>query len=156
VNITIQVTGLDELIKKVNDPALIGEPMRGFFNKSTVTIQRNVQLLTPVDQGRLYSSITTEVDLSPMPQYGKVGTNLQPHYAPDVEFGTRPHWPPISAIQGWANRHGIPVFLVARKIARYGTKGKFMFRDGAKRSMGDIGIFLANAASEIESRWGRK
>lgn len=43
-------------------------------------------------------------------------------YAAVQEYGSKPHWPPISALEGWAQRHGIPAFLVARKIATEGTK----------------------------------
>lgn len=39
-----------------------------------------------------------------------------------VERGTRPHWPPIAALAGWARRHGRNAFLVARAISRYGTR----------------------------------
>lgn len=50
-------------------------------------------------------------------------------YAAFVEYGTRPHTPPVSALQGWADRHGIPVWLVVRKIQREGTEPRFMWRD---------------------------
>lgn len=50
-------------------------------------------------------------------------------YATYVEHGTRPHFPPIAALQGWADRHGIPVWAVARKIAREGTEPRWMFRN---------------------------
>lgn len=40
-----------------------------------------------------------------------------------VEFGRRPgKQPPIKEIEGWAKRHGIPAYLVARKIGQKGTK----------------------------------
>lgn len=51
-------------------------------------------------------------------------------YAPYVEFGTRPHHPPPSALAGWARRHGMPgaEFAIARKIAERGTKPQpFLF-----------------------------
>jgi len=45
-------------------------------------------------------------------------------YAPYIEFGTRPHWPPISKIRAWCIRKGLgagAAFVVARKIAERGT-----------------------------------
>lgn len=51
------------------------------------------------------------------------------NYAVFVEEGTRPHFPPREALQGWADRHGIPVFLVQRKIAREGTDPRYFWRD---------------------------
>ncbi len=51
----------------------------------------------------------------------RVGPSLW--YAYFQEYGRKPGKPPpISAIQGWANRHGIPPFLVARAIGRKGVK----------------------------------
>lgn len=50
-------------------------------------------------------------------------------YAIFVEKGTRPHFPPIRKLQGWADRHGIPVWAVALKIAREGTEPRHMWRD---------------------------
>ena len=53
---------------------------------------------------------------------GIVGSNVV--YAPFMELGTRPHWPPRSALEVWARRHGTTAFLVCRAIARRGTKAR--------------------------------
>jgi hypothetical protein len=47
-----------------------------------------------------------------------------------LEDDTRPHFPPWKApsLIQWAAAHGIPAFLVARKISRYGTKGRHIWR----------------------------
>ena len=54
-----------------------------------------------------------------------------------VEVGTRPHFPPPAALEGWVRRRlGIPpgrqarelAFLIGRKIARQGTAGRFFFQ----------------------------
>ena len=53
-----------------------------------------------------------------------------------VEVGTRPHFPPPAAIEGWVRRRlGVTndrqarelAFLIGRKIARTGTPGRFLF-----------------------------
>lgn len=41
-----------------------------------------------------------------------------------VNDGTRPHRPPISAIEGWAKRKGINPWAVAHSIATYGTEAQ--------------------------------
>jgi hypothetical protein len=46
-----------------------------------------------------------------------------------IEKGTKPHRPPVSALQGWADRHGIPVWAVVRKIEREGTEPRWIWRD---------------------------
>lgn len=48
---------------------------------------------------------------------------------PFREYDTRPHWAPFgpgSDIAQWAAEHGIPAFLVARKIAQEGTQGNHL------------------------------
>jgi hypothetical protein len=45
------------------------------------------------------------------------------------ENDVRPHfppWKPGTTLAAWANAKGIPPFLVARKIARDGTKGNYI------------------------------
>ncbi len=43
-------------------------------------------------------------------------------YAIFLDEGTKPHFPPISSIEGWAKRKGINPWALAKKIERYGTK----------------------------------
>ena len=153
--IEITITGMDELIQKVgNTPELLGEPLRNFFNHSTMTLQRNAQMLTPVDTGRLRASETTEIDSSPIPLWGRTGTNV--YYGIFVEEDTIPHWPPVNALRGWATRHGMNPFLLARAISRRGTKGKHMFSQSLASNKENISNFLQNAAYEIETKWGSK
>lgn len=42
-------------------------------------------------------------------------------YGAYVESGTRPHFPPISAITPWANQMGIPPWALAISISKKGT-----------------------------------
>lgn len=59
--------------------------------------------------------------------YGKLESSTP--YAPMVEFGTRPHWPPWKSpdFQAWARKRGLNAFLVARSISRKGTKANPFF-----------------------------
>ena len=72
-----------------------------------------------VDTGRLIDSITTRVSKN----VGIVGTNVE--YAPYIEFGTSAHFPPVAALEEWAQRKfrkkGIG-FVIARAISRRGTQ----------------------------------
>lgn len=53
--------------------------------------------------------------------------------SPFIEFGTAPHFPPPSALEPWARRHGFEdaragAFLIARAIAERGTPARpFLF-----------------------------
>lgn len=78
---------------------------------------------------------------------GGISTNIA--YALPVEFGSKPHWPPLAPIEFWVRRklqvpakkaRGI-AFLVARKIARRGTEPRRIFALGledAKPRMREI------------------
>lgn len=55
---------------------------------------------------------------------GSVVWGYAAEYARYVEEGTRPHWPPVSALRGWARRvlgDESAAWAVARKIAAEGT-----------------------------------
>ncbi len=120
---------------------LQGEPMVEAMRDSTLLVQRSGRQYASVDTGRWRASITPEVRVSHAEVVGVVGSNLV--YAPFAHDGSRPHWPPISAIQAWVHRKGIGgtvrgqgrvsrasssveagiAYLIARRIARRGTKG---------------------------------
>lgn len=130
LQITIESADLERIREKLNQNIHI-PPAQRFIRRASQRIRAEVVTRTPVDTGNLRSRITiTESDNG---LTATVGTNV--HYAPHVEFGTRPHWPPLSALQPWARRHGFPAgrrgaFLVARAIARRGTKARRMFQQG--------------------------
>ena len=106
---------------------LHGAPMLNAMRTATLIVQRDAKINAPVDTGRLRASITPEVRLDGDTVQGVVGSNVV--YAPFLEMGTRPHFPPLAALQVWASRHGTSAFLVARAIARRGTKAhKFLTR----------------------------
>jgi HK97 gp10 family phage protein len=96
------------------------KPMKGAEEVLVRAARKN----TPVDTGALRNSITAKVTAHGNHITGVIGSNLK--YAMAVEKGTRPHFPPIHAVEGWARRHGIKAFLVARAISRRGTKGHHM------------------------------
>ena len=107
----------------------LGENVReGYVNK----LIRNGR---PTTENTLASTVTSQVEVNGTTY--SVVLNLQ-EYWKYVEEGTRPHWPPPSAILHWIevkpviprpDENGrIPTpkqlaYLIGRKIAREGTKG---------------------------------
>ena len=90
--------------------------------------------------GELARSVTREVISSGQDGAVSVGRVFlgapADEYGLFVETGTRPHFPPPAAIEGWVRRRlGITddrqarevAFLIGRKIARSGTPGRFLF-----------------------------
>lgn len=108
----------------------LGENVRrGYVNK----LVKNGH---PTQENTLASTVTSEVIVKGT-TYEVVLNNLQDYWK-YVEEGTRPHWPPISAIAHWIQikpviprpdeKGRIPsqqslAFLISRKIAREGTQG---------------------------------
>lgn len=154
MEIKFRIEGSERLQKAFKDPRLVQGPIRRFLEKSGRTVEGAAKENVVVDTGRLRSSITTKVETD----RAIVGSNVK--YAPYVEFGTRPHFPPLSAMQPWARRHGFPAgmrgaFLVARKIAKRGTEAKPFLLPAFNKSAGAIRRFLEDAANEIERRFSR-
>lgn len=82
-----------------------------------------------IDLGELHRGIHHKTKSS----FDEIETTIKPSekadkYAIFVEKGTRPHRPPVKALQGWADRHGIPVWAVVRKIEREGTEPRHIFK----------------------------
>jgi hypothetical protein len=74
---------------------------------------------------------------------------------PFREYDTTPHWPPFgpgSSLANWSDAHGIPPFLVARKISRVGTKGNQIVTNTAKQYRSRI----SQAIQEALHNWLRE
>lgn len=68
---------------------------------------------------------------------------------PFREEDTRPHWPPFgkgSSLANWAEARGIPPFLVARKISRFGTTGNHIFGRARQQHQSAIDQAIQNAS----------
>jgi HK97 gp10 family phage protein len=123
VKMSVTVNGLketQEYLKGIGDK-FTGRGMWLGMKEATMKVTRDAKQLAPVDTGRLRASITPSVRGTKVVE-GIVGSNVK--YAPYMELGTKRFWPPISALEPWARRHGIPAFLVARSIARYGIAAR--------------------------------
>lgn len=132
------------------------------LQEATLHAEANVELRTPTGySGHLKASISSQLmtDLVGF-MVGTVSTPLI--YAPAAEKGSRPHFPPIEALTGklesldlWARQKELSAFAVAKGIAKKGTKGKHMFKEGMKASRAGVyAIFIAKAQEYINSLKG--
>ena len=138
----------DELLQALQDPGLIEVPLKDFLYRSALTVEGQAKMLAPVDTGRLRASITTFLE----PRRAMVSATA--FYAPYVEYGTRPHFPPVSALRPWAKRHGnMSAWALARAIARRGTRPHPFMAPGARASLSSIQGFLSDMAEDIATRW---
>lgn len=114
----VRITGVKETVAKLKAyDARKQQGIRRVVADSAFSIESKAKGRTPVDTGRLRSSITSDFKDSGF----TAATKAAAFYAIYVEFGTSPHFPPVSALRGWAKRHGTNEWAVARGIARRGT-----------------------------------
>jgi hypothetical protein len=149
----MRVEGMDEVILGFRKgPRIFKQERKRAYVRVIDHIVPRIQAHTPVDKRTLHDAIEGRLednDGTIVIDAGKVPSVI----ALSVEGGARPHWPPWgpgSALAGWAARKGIPVFLVARAIARRGTIKRFdyggaeMFRKGFEESEGFINREIGN------------
>lgn len=111
------------------------------LDKSANNIWRKSKEMSPVDTNTLRGSIS--INKSRREFKRAVGSSVK--YAVFVHEGTRPHFPPIKALEGWARRHKISPFVVARSIARKGTKAVPFLEKPLNESFKDIVGFIEEA-----------
>ena len=151
-DVDVEVKGLIELQKKMDQMVkdVHGEPILNAMRDSTLQLQRDARIFAPVNIGRLQSSIVPAIRATPDTVEGVVGTDVD--YAPYMEFGTRPHFPPIAALQVWADRHGVSAFLVARAIARRGLAPRRYMQRSFEKNKSAIERRFERAIAEIVNK----
>lgn len=127
---TIRVEGLDEVVDSFRRAdGLLDREGRSYLRDMGIygvkQSQINILNAGSVDTNELIQGMHYELrgltaTIRPSDEADK--------YAIYVEEGTRPHTPPVKALQGWADRHGIPVWAVIRKIQREGTEATHIFK----------------------------
>ena len=147
--ITVHVEGLDAAIAKLT-PQRANGPIGRFLDRGAIYIQSRAKENAPVDTGRLRGSIGVE---SPSDRQRVIGGNTD--YAEYVETGTRPHFPPPSALAGWAARHGggDPRAL-AFHIAKAGTKAHPYMKPAAESGESFVKSLIPTLAAELEAVYG--
>lgn len=145
-SIAIRIEGLDELRRKLQGHRA-DQPVNRFLDRGAGYIEGTARKKAPIDTGRLHNSIGVE---TPGDRVRSIGTNLA--YAKDVEFGTRPHYPPLTPLFGWAKRHGgMDPFALQQSIGMWGTPAQPYMQPAVDESESKIAALVPILASEIES-----
>jgi len=129
MKIDIKLTGDKEIAAKFK--ALAGKSIKELeraVTESAVYVEGEAKEKAPVLTNRLRSSITHKVNKTTQGVQGRVGTNVD--YAASQEFGTVPHFAPISARAAkkygfgnkdtviWVSGEAHPFLIPALKEAR--------------------------------------
>lgn len=154
---TAQLDRVARLMAQV--PEIAQEEIAQFVASTVAQMQHDVVQRTPTAHGRLRESIIGSVKrLGGLGVEGIVGTSSA--YAVPVELGTDPHWVPVAPLIDWARqRLGLRGKEAVRaghaikwKIAREGTKPKYMFQKTFEASEAQIKTGLDRALDSIQAR----
>ena len=114
---------------------------------------------TPNHQGELARSFIADRPLvGPLGVSSKIGSPLD--YAPAVEFGARPHMPPVEPLKDWAqSKLGLSpleadraAWRIAWKIKHHGTEGAHMVQDALAAGQKTLAQIFNAAADRIVER----
>jgi hypothetical protein len=144
-----EIRGLRETQRKLEQTIadLEGDAFLEGLRSATLLVQRDAKRLAPVDTGRYRASITPEIRQRGTTIQGIVGTNVI--YAPPIETGSRPHRPPLSALQVWARRHGMNAFVLQRAIGRRGTRAHRVFARALEQNRDRIVALVGDNVARI-------
>jgi hypothetical protein len=120
-----RITGGKELQANVAKLKVLAPQFtKNAVNATAIAIQARAKLnITDnmtVDTGRLRASVKIEIYSNGFAR--RVGSDLK--YAPPVEHGSRPHFPPLEPIRAWCKRKGLPesaAYPIALAISKRGT-----------------------------------
>jgi hypothetical protein len=146
MELAIQLEGNAGATMFVQFPDALRQAIERGLDRATALLERAViaNALAPFGAkagatlGELARSVRREIVHEDERSVGRVflGSPAD-QYGIFVEVGTRPHFPPPAALEGWVRRR-LDVtndrqareiaFLIGRKIARTGTPGRFLFQ----------------------------
>ncbi len=141
-------------------PDVIPQAAAAALEETLMLLEAEVVRRTPIGAMEILSK---SIAAGPVEQAGggfkgMVGTAML--YGEPVEYGTKPHWPPIGPMIPWVIRKlhvkkedasGV-AFLIARKISRSGTKGAHMFENALKENQGRIKDIFERIGYQIATR----
>jgi hypothetical protein len=147
VNVTVQ--GLKEtqqyfvnLLENLSGPQMV----TGMRDAAMVVYSASVKE-APADTGKLRASLVPEVKDEGNTVVGVVGSNLL--YAPWVEEGSNPHWPPHGALAGWASRHGWTESAIRYIISVKGTQKHPYLEPAYKQEADRVANMIGDTVTNI-------
>jgi hypothetical protein len=151
--VTLTLQGADELVARLRrSPRVTAAAQERAMLASLLLVEGDARRNVRHDTRRLMNSISHQIQGRGERLVGRVGPSVG--YGLYVERGSRPHWPPRAALEGWARRHGIPVFAVQRSIARRGTRARPFLVPAFLRNAPRIVRLFAQAGARVTASLG--
>jgi hypothetical protein len=120
----IELQGFDDIQRRLGRyPPAAEAQLRNAMTTALLVLEADQRRHVAQDTRRLMSGITSRIEGSGPVLTGRVGPTVR--YGLFVERGRRPgRRPPVAALAGWARRHGVNPFALARAIGRRGTRAQ--------------------------------
>ena len=137
-------------------PQVLERELLAAATEATMLIERVVKENIPTGAtGLTRASVTSDAFSSPAGILGVVGSSAPS--ALFVELGTRPHMPPVAPLIPWVQsvlglrdeQAKSVAFLIARKIARLGTKAQRPFGRALEATQDQVVRMFETAADRI-------
>jgi len=155
LKITADVKNLEAMIARFPEASRAARMAR--ITEAVLLLEGEIKRETPVGAGPIhlrdtfFYKVYDEHDRI----WGLVGSPAA--YGVPVEMGTKPHFPPVAPLQHWVERKlGIGgkeakavAFLIARAIARRGTKGARMATRSVEKNEARIMAILERIGDDI-------
>lgn len=147
----VELQGFDELGRRLERyPAESAAALRQAMIAGLVLLEADQRTHVTQDTRRLMNSISHSIEGSGASLTGRVGPSAR--YGFWVERGRRPgRQPPIAAIAGWARRHGVSPFVVARAIGRRGTRPQPFVEPSIARNRQRLEAIFARVGGRVVS-----
>lgn len=154
MEIRIQAKGIAELQKRyAQAPKIIQDEFTKSMTRIVLQGERISKQKAPKWRNQLARSITHEVTSAAGEVKGQWGTNLAPHYGPDQEFGTEPHFVPWKYIGDWALAHGFKAPKDPSKGGiRVSGKAQPFMRPAFEEIKGKVGPEFRGATKRVIAR----
>jgi hypothetical protein len=155
VALSIDVHGASELAARMGKAtaSVIPSQTKTAMETSLLLIEGDARRGVKRDTGRLQNSITHRIAGGGGDLTGEVGPSVK--YGIYVERGRRPgRPPPVAAVAGWARRHGVSPFLVARAIGRKGTRPAPFLLPAYEKNRGRITELFARIGIKVVESLG--
>ena len=154
MKIKCELLGMGEVLSEIKSMSVkvdkgVKEKVKHCALRIEARTKDALRSLEAVDTGNLSRSYTTE--MTDGGRTAEVGSVLL--YALFVEFGTRPHFPPMEALESWARRHGFEsAWPVCKAIAEKGLQARPHLFPAFEATVSD---FLAELRDMLEKGGGR-
>ena len=155
IKIKVDLKGLEALTKRY--PEASATARRNRLTEALLLLERAIKRLTPEGAGPIHirDTIFQRLEMRGESAWGMVGTPAI--YGESLEYGTKPHFPPVAPIRFWVEKKlGLSgkdaqsaAFCIARAISRRGTKGAKMFGKGFETNEARVISILERIPEDI-------